>query len=541
MTIESNKNNKNKIDKDDKDYEINPIDEEDESEEEESEDIEFKASSEKDFNPITSYMREMGTIKLFNRQEEVEVARRIEDNKNSVIKEILKIPYAYKKIIEQYNIDKEDENKKVWILSKSIYIDTEESEGNFEKIEQFLREEENIELPKISDCEEVHSLVFKINKFINENKNKKRVKTDPDLINAIIEFNLHYVDFVNGFWNHLREINRKIIVEQNKFINYSSAKTKDEKTNFLERFKKLYPRKIDSQEFMDLFSSDKHELISNSIRKIQEIEDILGVDAATFKRVLLQINVFSLGIERAKKEMISANLRLVVSIAKKYSGNKGLSFNDIIQEGNIGLMKAVDKFEFKRGYKFSTYATWWIRQSITRAIADLARTIRVPVHMVEHMYKVSRITKEYNQNLGRDPTKEELSKELGLPIKKIKAILDVVKDPISIETQVNGENDESTLEDFIEDTEDNTPTEILLSQDLKDILKKAIESLSDERDRKVLSMRFGFNMQSDYTLEDVGKQFDITRERIRQIEAKALLKLRKGEYGETLRLFLFKE
>lgn len=203
-------------------------------------------------------------------------------------------------------------------------------------------------------------------------------------------------------------------------------------------------------------------------------------------------------------------------------------------------MKAVDKFEFKRGYKFSTYATWWIRQSITRANADLARTIRVPVHMVENMYKVSRIKKRYNQNEGRDPTEEELSKELNLPLKKIKVILDVVKDPISMETQVNGENDESTLEDFMEDTEDNTPTEINMNNDLNELLKKAIEALPDERDRKVLSMRFGFNMQSDYTLEDVGKQFDITRERIRQIEYKALSKIKKGEYGESLKLFLFK-
>ncbi len=537
MAVESENNNYK-----DEENEIENLDiDSDELDEDEKEDFEYEASREKNYSPITSYMREMGAIQLFNRQEEIEVARRIEDSKNSVITEILKIPYTYKKIVDQYELDKVDENKKVWILSKSIYLDAEESSNNFEKIEQFLREEESIELPKISDCQEVEDLIEKIKSYIAKfEKKSSRFKLDEDLVNEIIDYNLHFVDFVNGHYEELKEINRQLMKEQSVLTSNIRASNKKEKIESLNKLKKLFPKKIESDEFFDLFEESNHPTIKSSIRKIREIENKLGVDAASFRRILMQINIFSKSITRAKKEMINANLRLVVSIAKKYVKNGGLSFEDIIQEGNFGLMKAVDKFEFKRGYKFSTYATWWIRQSITRANADLARTIRVPVHMVENMYKVSRIKKRYNQNEGRDPTEEELSKELNLPLKKIKVILDVVKDPISMETQVNGENDESTLEDFMEDTEDNTPTEINMNNDLNELLKKAIEALPDERDRKVLSMRFGFNMQSDYTLEDVGKQFDITRERIRQIEYKALSKIKKGEYGESLKLFLFK-
>lgn len=493
-------------------------------------------SSDKEYNSINSYMREMGTIRLFTRAEEVNTARKIEQSKEEVIKEILKIPFTFQAIINKYNAELTDKSIEVGVLSKSEYKGNFGEDPAFMNIEKLLESDEPIEKPKISNCEEVRQLVSDIkDHIIDYQKNKTHNK---DLCDRILEYNLNYVDFVAGYITELKQINRSILAEQKIFMSSLKTKTLEEKEKNLSLFKSFYPNKINNPEFLSLFEDSKELAIKSSIIRLNNIEKDLGMKLSVFKMHLMKINVNAMHIERYKKEMISANLRLVVSIAKKYSHNRGLSFGDIIQEGNIGLMKAVDKFEFKRGFKFSTYATWWIRQSITRAIADLARTIRIPVHMVESLQKVKKITKEYNQNLGRDPTKEELCVELDLPIKKVKRILAVVKEPISLETQVNGEDDDSTLEDFIEDSEDNTPIEVLLKSDLKEILKKAIESLPEERDRKVLCMRFGFNMSGDFTLEDVGKQFDITRERIRQIEFNALKKLRKGEYGDILKVFL---
>ena len=293
MAVESNNNNYKDEENEIENLEIDSeeIDSE-EIDDDEKEDFEYEASREKNYSPITSYMREMGAIQLFNRQEEIEVARRIEDSKNSVITEILKIPYTYKRILEQYELDKNDENKKVWILSKTIYLDTEESANNFEKIEQFLREEESIELPKISDCEEVESLIEKIQNYVSkfEGKNAK-FKLDENLVNEIIDYNLHFVDFVNGHYEELKEINRLLMKEQSVLtsnIKYSNNKDKIENLN---KLKKLFPRKIDTKEFFELFDDENHIAIKNSIRKIKEIENKLGVDVGTFKRTLMQINI----------------------------------------------------------------------------------------------------------------------------------------------------------------------------------------------------------------------------------------------------------
>jgi RNA polymerase primary sigma factor len=260
-----------------------------------------------------------------------------------------------------------------------------------------------------------------------------------------------------------------------------------------------------------------------------------GLSVADLKEANRRVAIGEAKTRRAKKEMIEANLRLVISIAKKYT-NRGLQFLDLIQEGNIGLMKAVDKFEYKRGYKFSTYATWWIRQAITRSIADQARTIRIPVHMIETINKLNRISRQMLQEMGREPTPEELSAKMDLPEDKIRKVLKIAKEPISMETPI-GDDDDSHLGDFIEDSSGISPVDDANQENLRQVTKSILEGLT-ERESKVLRMRFGINMNTDHTLEEVGKQFDVTRERIRQIEAKALRKLRHPSRSETLRSFL---
>jgi RNA polymerase primary sigma factor len=523
------------------DVDIDSPDEKDDEEE-----IEAKASPEKEFSSINSYMKEMGSTPLLSREDEIEKSRKIDINRKKVINEILKLPLTYVRILEKYGKELNDGSIEVGILSKTSYlseVERNDADNNFINVEKFFEDGEQIELQKITDCEEVKKLVLDIEAHVSKtNFKKKNYKEDVELSTNVKSFNLNYVDFVHKYCEELKQVNKKVIEYQNKLmksLHNSTSNKKDFNEKLLE-FKKMYPKKIHTENFRALFVESEQQAVTSVIRNLSAVEIMLGVDLNTFKKCLNSFGIARRHIDRYKQEMISANLRLVVSIAKKYSSHKILSFNDIIQEGNIGLMKAVDKFEYKRGYKFSTYATWWIRQSITRAIADQGRTIRIPVHMFENLYKLKKMTKEWNQKHGRDPNKEEIANELKIPLKKVDRIINVVKDPISMETNVNGDDDDSTLEDFIEDSEENTPTEITASKNLKKILKQAIADLPDSRDRKVLSMRFGFDMQSDFTLEEVGKQFEITRERIRQIEDKALKKIRKSKYGEMLELFLRK-
>ena len=270
-------------------------------------------------------------------------------------------------------------------------------------------------------------------------------------------------------------------------------------------------------------------------QKIADIEKELGLDVKGIKDIAKRMAVGEAKARRAKKEMVEANLRLVISIAKKYT-NRGLQFLDLIQEGNIGLMKAVDKFEYRRGYKFSTYATWWIRQAITRSIADQARTIRIPVHMIETINKINRVSRQLLQEMGREPTPEELGERLEMDEVKVRKVLKIAKEPISMETPI-GDDEDSHLGDFIEDSNITSPIDAATSEGLKEATREVLENLT-EREAKVLKMRFGIDMPTDHTLEEVGKQFDVTRERIRQIEAKALRKLRHPSRSEHLRSFL---
>ena len=277
------------------------------------------------------------------------------------------------------------------------------------------------------------------------------------------------------------------------------------------------------------------EEVLRSIGKLQQIEEETGLSIAQIKDINRRMSIGEAKARRAKKEMVEANLRLVISIAKKYT-NRGLQFLDLIQEGNIGLMKAVDKFEYRRGYKFSTYATWWIRQAITRSIADQARTIRIPVHMIETINKLNRISRQMLQEMGREPNPEELAMRMGMPEDKIRKVLKIAKEPISMETPI-GDDEDSHLGDFIEDTTLALPADAATSESLRNATREVLAGLT-AREAKVLRMRFGIDMNTDHTLEEVGKQFDVTRERIRQIEAKALRKLRHPSRSEVLRSFL---
>ncbi|MGL5284937.1 MAG: RNA polymerase sigma factor RpoD, partial [Aeromonas sp.] len=277
------------------------------------------------------------------------------------------------------------------------------------------------------------------------------------------------------------------------------------------------------------------EEVLRAITKLQQIEEETGLSIAQIKDINRRMSIGEAKARRAKKEMVEANLRLVISIAKKYT-NRGLQFLDLIQEGNIGLMKAVDKFEYRRGYKFSTYATWWIRQAITRSIADQARTIRIPVHMIETINKLNRISRQMLQEMGREPSPEELAMRMGMPEDKIRKVLKIAKEPISMETPI-GDDEDSHLGDFIEDTTLSLPADAATSESLRNATREVLAGLT-AREAKVLRMRFGIDMNTDHTLEEVGKQFDVTRERIRQIEAKALRKLRHPSRSEVLRSFL---
>ncbi|MGL5037990.1 MAG: RNA polymerase sigma factor RpoD, partial [Aeromonas sp.] len=275
--------------------------------------------------------------------------------------------------------------------------------------------------------------------------------------------------------------------------------------------------------------------VQRAIGKLQQIEEETGLSITQIKDINRRMSIGEAKARRAKKEMVEANLRLVISIAKKYT-NRGLQFLDLIQEGNIGLMKAVDKFEYRRGYKFSTYATWWIRQAITRSIADQARTIRIPVHMIETINKLNRISRQMLQEMGREPNPEELAIRMGMPEDKIRKVLKIAKEPISMETPI-GDDEDSHLGDFIEDTTLALPADAATSESLRNATRDVLAGLT-AREAKVLRMRFGIDMNTDHTLEEVGKQFDVTRERIRQIEAKALRKLRHPSRSEVLRSFL---
>lgn len=496
----------------------------------------------KEYNTMSTYMREMGAISILTRSEEIEIARAISQKREIVNRQVLNIPYTYLKICEKYQHDLNDGSVDIAVLSKTEYVNINDKNNKdiYKKNEQFLGKDEKLEEKKNSNSEEIRLFVDNLYKKIKRLKSITDLEITDELKEKMIEYNLNYVDFVESYTEELKTYNQTILSVQGELKKYLKDSSKNFNQDFM-KFKKLYPKNVDTEEFVSLFDEKFFNQIKVIILKLKKIESTLGISISEYKQILRSIIPAKKSIDSYRNKMVSANLRLVISIAKKFFGKndkeRGLTRNDITQEGNIGLMKAVDKYDYKRGFKFSTYATWWIKQQITRSLADQDRVIRIPVHMIENVNKYKKLCKEWSQKHDKIPTEKEAAKELDLSLKKIKQIVNIVPDPISMETNINGEDDESTLEDFIEDINDNRPTRLTDDEELKKLLIKAIDELPEKRDQKVLRMRFGIGMNKDSTLEEVGREFDITRERIRQIEDKALKKIRDSNYGSILDLY----
>ncbi len=521
-------------------------------------------------DPVRMYMREMGTVELLTREGEIRIAKRIEEGIYQVLRSLASYPETVQLVLEDYARVLAEEMRLNEIISGFSDSDEEAPPASIGSMLEDIQEdsadgtagvigEEDVDDgeggiaevddgPKLEQAkayfDDLEDAFTKAMASLKEQgrTSKKTVELLAIMSESFLKLKLtsRQVDKLTRHFrqlrNHIREFERNIMrlciekarIPRKLFIDTFPGQETD--LTWLETLIGKHDKKLDLDRI-----SEYTEEIKHLQARLAVFEQEYGLTISEIKDINRQMSIGEAKARRAKKEMVEANLRLVISIAKKYT-NRGLQFLDLIQEGNIGLMKAVDKFEYRRGYKFSTYATWWIRQAITRSIADQARTIRIPVHMIETINKLNRISRQILQETGREATPEELAEKMELSEDKIRKVLKIAKEPISMETPV-GDDDDSHLGDFIEDNNIESPIERATAEGLREATLEILETLTP-REAKVLRMRFGIEMNTDHTLEEVGKQFDVTRERIRQIEAKALRKLRHPSRSEKLRSFL---
>src|SRR3990167_798635 len=532
-------------------------------------------------DPVRLYLREMGSVELLSREGEIEIAKRIESGREMMIGAICESPLTIRAIVTW----RDALNKDQMLLRDIIDIEStytngpsEEDADNFDEEDDLLGNtplaEEEIEeeseyddesaglsvsamedslRPKVVETFNQIAKTYTQLRKLQEQRLKslqKGAKASASTEKKYEEIRKELIELMEGIHlnssrieqlvEQLYTLNRKLVGLEGRLLRLAEAAGVKREV-FLENYygSELAPEWFDKLETLSSKGwktfLDKHKEEALTIRKIiAEVADESGLPISEFRRILGTVQKGERDSTRAKKEMIEANLRLVISIAKKYT-NRGLQFLDLIQEGNIGLMKAVDKFEYRRGYKFSTYATWWIRQAITRSIADQARTIRIPVHMIETINKLIRTSRQLVQEIGREPTSEEIAERMSLPVEKVRKVLKIAKEPISLETPI-GEEEDSHLGDFIEDKKVISPVESVVKMNLKEQTLKVLQTLAS-REEKVLRKRFGIGVESEHTLEEVGQDFDVTRERIRQIESKALRKLRHPSRSKLLKSF----